>query len=842
MDDCCAVCAEPLEWVAYGSCGHREVCSTCVVRLRFVLGDKRCCICKVESSTVFVTKALGDYTKVFNDFSMFPAGNNEGQVGPYWYHEDTQAYFDDLDHYKMIKAMCRLSCSICDARVAEVQGNEASKRKERFRNIDQLKRHLFHRHKIFMCDLCLEGRKVFICEQKLYSRAQLNQHMSTGDSEVDGSESDRGGFSGHPMCDFCRKRFYGDNELYLHMSTEHYTCHICQRMHPGQYDYYKNYDDLEMHFRREHFLCEDEACLEKKFVVFVSESEMKRHNALEHGGRMSRSKRNAVLQIPTSFRYRRSNEHDFRRRRGRGYISDQQLPVATEASMEMENLESTLVQSSSAQAGPNNVEGEEISSVIGPFESLAASSDADSQMASSRYLEALNQRSKNGLLEKSSFPPLPAMPANNNLQNQRMSTQSSMAARLRHKGRVNVLNSAQRRPPTVSPANAPVLSSGQARPSVNQGHASSSFSGSSWESGSSSNSSHLVSTTKIVRAPASSSVSSGSFQPPVSSNQTPQSSGSLLEVDVQAANRSLVEKIRAGLDFNEKKYALFKEISSQYRQGQIDTKSYLTHVQEFGLSHLVLELARLCPDPHKQSELLDVYNASLKNNGMHQGAGQDATKQSSEYGSKSVKGKAPVTNGTGSSSNSLSSSADSFIETVRKLQFSRPQEEGVEELSKDEYRSSKEKEKILSVESRIGRSTINEKSSVPRRQGDSFQADQLPASYTGGKWTCNLCTLLNESTNTRCAACDMAKGASTSSSGDTETSKAKRKIPKFHRVRLGDGSAAALLDLRQPEHPPRHQAEAVSDKGGGKNLPVRGVWRNGGGQKLMAMTLKQPSK
>ena len=71
--------------------------------------------------------------------------------------------------------------------------------------------------------------QVFICEQKLYTKVQLKQHRSTGDSEVDGSESERGGFMGHPMCEFCRSHFYGENELYSHMSTEHYTCHICQR-------------------------------------------------------------------------------------------------------------------------------------------------------------------------------------------------------------------------------------------------------------------------------------------------------------------------------------------------------------------------------------------------------------------------------------------------------------------------------------------------------------------------------------------------------------------------------------------------------------------------------------
>lgn len=113
-------------------------------------------------------------------------------------------------------------------------------------------------------------KQVFICEQKLYTRSQLNQHKSTGDSEVDGNESERGGFMGHPSCEFCRNRFYGDNELYMHMSTEHYTCHICQRyvflisldelsweryvtfvtiicrQHPGQYDYFRDYNDLEV--------------------------------------------------------------------------------------------------------------------------------------------------------------------------------------------------------------------------------------------------------------------------------------------------------------------------------------------------------------------------------------------------------------------------------------------------------------------------------------------------------------------------------------------------------------------------------------------------------------------
>ena len=61
-DDFCAVCAEPLEFVAYQKCGHKDTCSKCVARLRFVLNDRRCVICQQSDSAVVVTRFSGDYT------------------------------------------------------------------------------------------------------------------------------------------------------------------------------------------------------------------------------------------------------------------------------------------------------------------------------------------------------------------------------------------------------------------------------------------------------------------------------------------------------------------------------------------------------------------------------------------------------------------------------------------------------------------------------------------------------------------------------------------------------------------------------------------------------------
>ncbi|KAK4406888.1 E3 ubiquitin-protein ligase hel2 [Sesamum angolense] len=565
MDDSCAVCAESLEWVAYGACGHKDVCSTCVARLRFICDDRRCCICKTEAGVVFITKALGDYTKTISDFSLLPSEVKEGRVGQYWYHEDTQALFDDLDHYKMIKAMCRLSCSVCDK--MEDQQDDSSRRRAKFRNIEQLKGHLFHKHRLLMCSLCLEGRKVFICEQKLYTRSQLTQHINTGDSEVDGSESERGGFTGHPMCEFCRTPFYGDNELYTHMSTEHYTCHICQRQHPGQYEYYKNYDDLEMHFRRDHFLCEDEGCLGKKFIVFQSEAELK---------------------IPTSFRYKRSSEQENRRGRARTFLrdpSDSELSLAIQAS-----LETASAAPSSSRATTDHAEVTDVESLIPPLESIGTT---DSEPPS-RYLQALSQRSRSGALVESSFPPLPVASSSNQNPHPDVVPKKTMAAHLRRQGnrKVNASSSAPAWPaasrtpaqPVINPHGWPSInavsgsasSSGQSRATAEIGPASSSYltSAQARPASNSSFAGSLVSsrtsgsTGRISHSSSAPNLSEREFLessstdfPPVSAAQThksPAADQALKKVDdVHTANKSLVEKMRVALGFDEDKFTAF---------------------------------------------------------------------------------------------------------------------------------------------------------------------------------------------------------------------------------------------------------------------------------------------
>ncbi|XP_052189522.1 E3 ubiquitin-protein ligase HEL2 [Diospyros lotus] len=847
MDDSCAVCADSLEWVAYGSCGHKDVCSTCVARLRFICNDPRCCICKTESDLVFVTKALGDYTRMINDFSIFPSELKEGRVGSYWYHEDTRAIFDDLDHYRMIKAMCRLSCSVCDK--MEERPHDGPKRRARFRNIEQLKGHLFHQHRLLMCSLCLEGRKVFICEQKLYTRAQLNQHINTGDSEVDGTESERGGFMGHPMCEFCRSPFYGDNELYLHLSTEHYTCHICQRQHPGQYEYYKNYDDLELHFQREHFLCEHEACLAKKFVVFQSEAELKRHNTMEHGGRMSRSKRNAALQIPTSFQYRRSNERDTRRGRRQTFHhdhSEEQLSLAIQASYETANADSTFLDPSLSitQVVSDHEDANDVNPIIQPFELLATT---DSEQPS-RYLQALSHKSRNAPLEESSFPPLLTTSGSSQQKPKcepESSHRNSMAAHLRkqNNSKVTVSNSAQAWqavsraavPSATGPTHARDGATGLSSTSRQNKSATESRLGpstysslaqvqptssvhepttfaSSRKMGITSRMNHSTSAPDL--ASISSFVPYTSDFPPVSATQVrklPTSGQAMLKVeDVHATNKSLVERIRSALEFDEVKYTAFKEISGEYRQGLMDAETYLGYVYQFSLSHLVIDLARLCPDVKKQRELIEAYNVASLSNGLENGWGK---------GSAHMKGSNRSNKGKGKSDTEDSSSrdylADNIISTVKKLQSSyKPSEEEVEVLTKDGYRTAKGKSKVMSDE--------------PQAE---MNASKQPA------------VKLKDKNGSHSSVAE-----SNQNSGDAgRKSKPRKKTSKFHRARLGDGSVAAFLDLNNSDPDPdpdldSNPSESDSNNRPTEALPVHGVWRNGGGHRLLAMSARSAKK
>lgn len=559
--------------------------------------------------------------------------------------------------------------------------------------------------------------------------------------------------------------------------------------------------------------------------------------------------------------------------------------MAIQASLETAHAENTFHESSSSggQVAPHLGDISDIDPIIDPFESLSTM-DIET---SSRYRQALGHSSSNAPLEESSFPPLSVAP-NSSQSNPRSDSDglpnNTMAAHLRRKSnrKVAVNSSSQawpaaRRGPVVQPTssaqawpttnvssiisrgsgqnNGPrpssyasstqaqvetrqttvLLGSGQnngPRPSGNTSSAQAqvetrqttvlhgsgqnngprpssyaSFAQAQVETRQTTGSLRDSSKTKSGRISHSTSapnlVESGSVQPsvsdfpPVSAAQVrklPTTSQAVLKVgDVQTANKSLVEKIRAALEFDEDKYTTFKDISGQYRQGLVATEVYLDFVRQFDLLHLVLDLARLCPDGQKQKELIDAYNASIRNN-IAQGNGWSQGSVRLKEGNSSKKGKGKISEA--ENSNSKNTLADSFLSSVRELQSNyRPSEETVEVLPKDGYRAAKEKSKLLVNEHQEELNSRSQPLVQPRGEKDS--------QTTGSGSNPNL--------------------------GDGGGgSKQRKKSSKFHRVRLGDGSAAARLDLRNSDPQPdagNEQLDGSSNSAGG--LPVQGVWRKG---------------
>jgi len=172
-----------------------------------------------------------------------------------------------------------------------------------------------------MCDLCTRNKKVFTHEHDLFADRELEKHMRHGDDRP--GALDQTGFKGHPLCGFCGERFYDDDKLYEHCRNKHERCFICDRRDSRQPHYFQNYDALEEHFKKDHFLCLDRECLEKKFIVFESVMDLKAHQLSDHGDSLSKDvRRDARLVDMSDFDFRPTYEQE--RRSGRSGHGDGQ--------------------------------------------------------------------------------------------------------------------------------------------------------------------------------------------------------------------------------------------------------------------------------------------------------------------------------------------------------------------------------------------------------------------------------------------------------------------------------------------------------------------------------------
>ncbi|KAJ2900151.1 hypothetical protein MKZ38_002565 [Zalerion maritima] len=306
----CFICANPIEFTSVAPCNHKS-CHICALRMRALYKNKDCPHCRTPAPFVIFT---ADHEKNFEDYAEDDIAIPEPTVG---------VKYTSNDIYTQSLLFLKYNCpeTTCD-----------------FQGLGwpDLHRHSKSVHHKRMCDLCSRNKKLFTHEHTLFSDKELEVHMSRGDDQP--GALDQSGFKGHPRCDFCRERYYDADKLYEHCRNKHERCFLCDRDNPATPHYYRHYDDLEQHFRKDHFLCMDRECLEKKFVVFASQMDLNAHQLEEHGNTLSKDvRRDARVVDMSNFDYRQSYQPHQQQRRGgnRGRDPNADTPLPTSSAQPM---------------------------------------------------------------------------------------------------------------------------------------------------------------------------------------------------------------------------------------------------------------------------------------------------------------------------------------------------------------------------------------------------------------------------------------------------------------------------------------------------------------------------
>lgn len=237
--------------------------------MRVLCQQNDCPICRRDLAKVIFAKTLASYREL-------DVRNRSGL-----YDKKYRICFTDGDVQQAFFELLDNKCPRCD--------------EQNFPKFDILREHVRKRHELFYCDICTEHLKQFSWERRCYTRQELAQHRRVGDP-------DNVGHRGHPLCEYCDKRFLDKDELFRHLRKEHFFCHFCDA--DGANQFYGDYEALRDHFRQEHYLCEEGECEKEQFTaVFRTEIDLRAHRASAHGRSMNKlaNKQTRTLELEFSY-------------------------------------------------------------------------------------------------------------------------------------------------------------------------------------------------------------------------------------------------------------------------------------------------------------------------------------------------------------------------------------------------------------------------------------------------------------------------------------------------------------------------------------------------------------
>ncbi|CBQ69886.1 conserved hypothetical protein [Sporisorium reilianum SRZ2] len=259
----CFICADPIKLTSVAPCDHRT-CHICALRLRVLYKKDECTFCKSTIDRLIFTSSS---TKNFADFkpSDIPYTDKRLPIS-----------FESKEALEETALLLRFNCPDPNCEVACTGWKD-------------YKAHVRREHNRLVCQLCITNKKIFAHEHTMHTEQSLAAH-----------EKDE-----HRLCEYDRRLFYSDDELFAHMRDAHEQCFICKASgnEEERWKYYRDYNMLEKHFRKQHWLCENTECLQNKFVVFANDVDFKAHQVKEHANELSARERREAQRIEPNFSY-----------------------------------------------------------------------------------------------------------------------------------------------------------------------------------------------------------------------------------------------------------------------------------------------------------------------------------------------------------------------------------------------------------------------------------------------------------------------------------------------------------------------------------------------------------
>lgn len=292
-----------------------------------------------------------------------------------------------------------------------------------FRNVLDLKNHLYYIHKLKLCDLCLTHNNLFSFEYSYYDKKELIKHMNQGEKNTS--------HKGHPTCQLCQGVFFNQDELLFHMARDHYHCHFCARSSSNFRVYFSDYSSLREHFKSHHYLCEKGNCRNEQFTsAFEHDIDYQMHLVRVHGnpsaslrGSEARQQRTIVLESAPYRNNRSESPSQSIRRTLPTNAVYTTVPVAV-ANSSIENRAN--VRTVAQQETQRQVLSAEFPSLINPTlqtsnrnntntpNSRSASASTSAQLVagsfhqnSASFVSRAGGRPSSSQIAESDFPPLP---------------------------------------------------------------------------------------------------------------------------------------------------------------------------------------------------------------------------------------------------------------------------------------------------------------------------------------------------------------------------------------------------------------------------------------------------